>query len=239
MASILKWNRCYVLPVVKNLSLRVYCAPFVVFLLFFGVIDLLSKLGIPHFAFSKSQYWVFPVQTLVCGALLLAYWRHYQIKAPRRVIFSLAMGVLVFCLWISPQEFLGRPPRLDGFDPTVFPPGSPAYWGTLGMRFLRLAVVVPLIEEIFWRGFLLRYLINEDFKSVPFGTFSWFSFSVVTVCFTLEHQPSDYAAAFVTGILFNVVAVRTRSLSACILAHSITNLLLGFYIMATRQWGFW
>ena len=55
----------------------------------------------------------------------------------------------------------------------------------------------------------------------------------------LEHQPADYPAALLTGALFNWIAIRTRSLSSCILAHAITNLLLGFYIMATRQWGFW
>ena len=113
------------------------------------------------------------------------------------------------------------------------------YWGTLVFRLLRIAVVVPFVEEIFWRGFLLRYLIKDDFASVPFGTFSWLSFGVVTVFFTLEHQPVDYPAAFVTGILFNWVAIHTRSLSSCILAHAITNLLLSFYILATRQWGFW
>ena len=52
-------------------------------------------------------------------------------------------------------------------------------------RFLRLVIVVPLVEEIFWRGFLLRYLINEKFTEVPIGAFSWFSFGVVTVAFGL------------------------------------------------------
>ena len=99
--------------------------------------------------------------------------------------------------------------------------------------------MVPFVEEIFWRGFLLRYLIREDFESVPFGTFSWRSFALVTVFFALEHQPADYPAALLTGALYNWIAIRTRSLSSCILAHAITNLLLGVYIMATRQWGFW
>ena len=218
----------------KNASLRAYCAPFILFLLLIGLIDLLSKLGV-----SNSQYWVFPLQTLVCGALVTVFWKRYDLAFPRRILFTVAIALLVLGIWVSPQELFGKPHRLDGFDPTVFTPGSLPYWATLGFRFLRMAVVVPFVEEIFWRGFLLRYLIKEDFESVPFGTFTWRSFGIVTVFFMLEHQPADYPAAFATGILFNWIAIRTRSLSSCILAHAITNLLLGFYIMATRQWGFW
>ena len=218
----------------KNLSRRAYFAPFAAFLLLLGLLDLLKGLGV-----SNSQYWVFPLQTLVCGGLVLFFWKQYRLTVPRGYLFTLAVALLAFGIWVAPQALFGRPPRLDGFDPTVFPPGSPNCWATLAFRFLRMAVVVPFVEEIFWRGFLLRYLIREDFESVPFGSFTWRSFGIVTVFFMLEHQPADYPAALLTGALFNWIAIRTRSLSSCILAHAITNLLLGFYIMATRQWGFW
>ena len=214
----------------KNPSLRAYCAPFVIFLLLLWLVDLLPGQGV-----SNPRYWVFPLQTLVCGGLVIFFWKHYRLAAPRGLLFTVAVALLVLGIWVSPQALFGRPPRLDGFDPT----GSPSYWASLIFRFLRMAVVVPFVEEIFWRGFLLRYVIQEDFESVPFGTFTWRSFAVVTVFFMLEHQPADYPAALLTGMLYNWIAIRTRSLSSCILAHAITNLLLGFYIMATRQWGFW
>jgi CAAX prenyl protease-like protein len=219
---------------VKNHPLLAFCGPFALFLIFLGLVDLLDYLGLAH-----SQYWVYPMQTLVCGGLLIAWRRQYGLTLPRGISFALLLAVLAFGIWIAPQALLGRPARLDGFNPSVFPPGTPAYWITVGFRFLRLVVIVPFVEEIFWRGFLLRYLIQEDFEAVPFGTFSWASFSLVTLFFALEHAPVDYPAAFVTGALFNLVALRTRSLSACVVAHAVTNLLLGGYIMATRQWGFW
>ena len=214
----------------KNPSPHAYCTPFVVFLLLLLLIDLLVGQGI-----SNSQYWVFPLQTLLCGALVVAFWRHYSLAVPRGLFFTVGVALLAFGIWVSPQALFGAPPRWEGFDPT----GSPFCRGTLVFRFLRIAVVVPFVEEIFWRGFLLRYLVKEDFKAVPFGTFTWRSFGLVTVFFMLEHQPADYPAAFVTGMLFNGIALRTRSLSSCILAHAITNLLLAFYIMRTGQWGFW
>jgi CAAX prenyl protease-like protein len=96
-----------------------------------------------------------------------------------------------------------------------------------------------LIEEIFWRGFFLRYLIAEDFDRVAFGRFSWLSFTAVTLLFAFSHSKADWAAALCAGALYNLVAYRTRSLFSCVFAHALTNLLLGLWIMHTRQWGFW
>jgi CAAX protease family protein len=185
------------------------------------------------------EYWVYPLQTVVCAALLWRFWRTYELGWPRRLAIGVVVGILVFALWITPQSFLGFPPRTTGFNPDVFANQAGLYWFTVLARFLRLVVVVPLVEEIFWRGFLLRYLINERFDQVPFGTFSWLSFSVVTAAFCLSHSAPDWPAAAVTGAFYNWVAYRTRSLSTCVLTHALTNLLLGVWIMSTKQWGFW
>ena len=216
-----------------------FAAPFVVFMLWLMGVEFVTSLGRTEFLLAKPQFWIYPLQTVVCGALLIRYWKYYRLGAPKKVVFTLGIALLVLALWISPQALLGFAPRTEGFDPTVFPPGSPLYWATLGFRFLRLVVVVPLLEEVFWRGFLLRFLIREDVESVPFGTFSWASFGAVTLCFGLAHWGPDFPAALLTGALYNAVAIRTRSLSSCVLAHAVTNLLLGGYIMLTRQWGFW
>ena len=210
----------------------------VAFLLWLAPVPILKNLG-DSFWLHSPEYWLYPVQTLFCGALLLWYWREYDFHGVKRVPFTLAIGILVFVIWISPQLFLGKGPRLDGFNPELLASGSVAYWSTIGFRFLRLAIVVPFVEEIFWRGFLLRYLIDEKFYDVPFGTFSWLSFIAVTLGFTFSHSSADWIAAAITGALYNFVAYRTRSLGACVLVHAVTNLLLGLWIMRTGQWGFW
>ena len=61
----------------------------------------------------------------------------------------------------------------------------------------------------------------------------------MTVGFMFEHSRPDWPAALITGLLYNLVAVRTRSLPACVTAHAVTNALLGGYVMYTHQWGFW
>jgi len=189
--------------------------------------------------FAVPVYWTYPAQTVICGALLLWFWRDYEFRAPRKIWIAIAIGLAVFVIWIAPQQFLGFAPRSVWFDPEVFGNGSAAYWATVILRFARLVVVVPLVEEIFWRGFLLRYLISDEFTRISIGTFSWLSFLVVTFCFGFAHSRADWIAALICGALYNLVAYWTRSLAACVVAHAVTNLLLGLWIMQTRQWGFW
>jgi CAAX prenyl protease-like protein len=171
--------------------------------------------------------------------MLFRWWPLYGLKQPVRLVFTLTVGISVLLIWIAPQVWFGASPRLKGFDPTFFGDSGPAYWATVILRFIRLGIVVPLLEEIFWRGYLLRTFIAHPFTRIPVGTFSWKSFGIVTAGFCLVHQPADWPAAIACGVLYNLVAYRTGSLSACILAHAITNFLLGLWIMHTGQWGFW
>jgi len=187
----------------------------------------------------SPEYWIYPLQTALCGATLIFYWRQYDFGKRGGILLGLAAGVVVLGVWIAPQAVLGAGARVDGFDPSVFGEGSALYWMTVTARFARLVIIVPLVEEIFWRGFLMRYLIKEDFTSLPVGAFQWKSFSAVALCFMLVHGMADWPAALLCGIIYNFVAVRTGSLGACVLAHAVTNLGLGAYIMTTQQWGFW
>lgn len=220
---------------------RAYFGPFLLFLGLIGLGEFVAKLfegRLVAWPLSSPTYWVMPAQTLICGGLVWHWRRHYPLRPLAGPIFATLVGILVLVLWVAPQEFLKAEPRLEGFDPAFFGEGG-AWWINVIVRFVRLTIVVPLVEEIFWRGFLLRYLINEDFTKVPIGAFSWLSFAVVTVGFTFEHSRPDWPAAALAGMLYNVVAYRTRSLSACVLAHGITNFLLGLYVLKTGQLGFW
>lgn len=219
--------------------LAAYTVPFLVFMGGLVLVSLVQGLGGESLWLKHPEYWVYPLQTVLCALALVFYWRQYDFAKRGGLWTALAAGLAVLGLWIAPQAVLGFPARTGGFDPTVFEEGSTLYWMTVVARFARLVVIVPLVEEIFWRGFLMRYLIREDFQSVPVGTFQWKSFGLVAVFFMLVHGTADWPAALVCGLIFNWVAVRTGSLAACVLAHAVTNLGLGLYIMATRQWGFW
>ncbi len=220
---------------------KAYLAPFLGFLgvMLLGEITARVFHGHTFWMVAKPLYWVIPLQTLVGGVLLARYWRFYELRRPSGVVFATLIGAIALIIWIAPQQWLGFAPRRDGFEPAFFGAEGWPYWTNLTVRFVRLVIIVPLIEEIFWRGFLLRYFIDDDFTEVPIGAFSWASFGIVTGGFCLEHSFPDWPAAILTGALFNLVAYRTRSLSACVLTHAVTNLLLGIWVMRTGQWGFW
>jgi CAAX prenyl protease-like protein len=223
---------------IEKRKLAAFLSPLGVFLLFLALIGLIKTPG-GAFWLASPEYWIYPAQTLICGALLFWFWRDYELRAARQVVLTLVVALAVFALWIAPQALFGFAPRLDGFNPEVFSGQPLAYWSTIAFRFLRLVVVVPLVEEIFWRGFLLRYLINEKFYAVPLGAFSWLSFVAVTAGFGFSHSRPDWIPALITGALYNWIACRTKSLASCVLAHAVTNLFLGLWIMKTHQWGFW
>jgi len=203
-----------------------------------GLNSLLKKIGSAPWL-NSAEYWIYPAQTILCGGLLLWFRREYNFHRLRRPLFSVATAIFVFLLWISPQAFFGFESRTAGFNPDTFSASSAQYWTAVVLRFGRLVAVVPFMEEIFWRGFLLRFLVEEDFERITFGSFSWFPFVAVTLAFGFSHSKADWLAAFITGALYNGVAYRTKSLSSCVLTHAVTNLLLGLWIMKTKQWGFW
>lgn len=228
-------------PLSDRKALHAYVGPFALFLLGLALVSAVVHFAgkSDHLLLAKPAYWVFPLQTIACAIALVVFWKCYEFGSSRVVPLAIGAGLVVFVLWVSPQMLFGQPARLDGFDPTVFENDPALYWGTVVARFLRLVVVVPLVEEIFWRGFLQRYLVNERFQTVPFGKYTHLSFWGVVIGFTLVHSSADYPAAVLTGAIYGWLFVRTKTLLAPIVAHAVTNLALGLYIMKTGQWGFW
>lgn len=219
---------------------KAYLGPFIAFLGLLAVGEFIGKLfdGQAIWLVAQPRYWVYPLQVLLCGALLWRGWKYYGLRAPRAWGWIALTGIAAFLRWIAPQAWGDAAPRLDGFMPGFFGSG-PVEWLNLAFRFARLVVIVPLVEEIFWRGFLLRTVIRPDFLTVPFGTFDARAFALTTAGFCLEHPLEDWPASVIAGALYNLVAFRTRSLAACVCAHALTNALLGGYVLRTGQWGFW
>ncbi|MEO6740042.1 MAG: CAAX prenyl protease-related protein [Chthoniobacteraceae bacterium] len=218
-----------------------YLGPFVVFLAFLFLDGAVTKIGdgYAYWAFAHPKYWIFPLQTFVCAALLWRLRRRFELRPLAGFGFATLIGLIALAVWISPQALFGAAPRTDGFEPHFFAASGWPYWTNLTLRLLRMVIIVPFVEELFWRGFLLRFLVREDFADVPFGTFTWRSFLITIIGFCSIHERPDWPAALLTGALFNLVAYRTRSLAACVLTHAVTNLALGIYILRTEQWGFW
>lgn len=203
------------------------------------------------------EHWVYPLQTLIGAGLLFAFRQHYQFGPRRGWLLAVVFAFVGIAVWIAPSwlykqlttgesrpdwwVWLGMVERDKGFDPTLLAAWPTWETGAIIMRFLRMVCVVPLVEEVMWRGFLMRYVNapDGDWQRVPFGTHSWKGFSIVTLMVMLAHAPHDYLAAFIWASLMYFLAVRSRSLGACVLMHALGNFLLGWYALRTQQWGFW
>jgi CAAX prenyl protease-like protein len=84
---------------------------------------------------------------------------------------------------------------------------------------------------------MIRYLIEPNFRTVPIGAFTWLSFLSVAVLFGLEHN--RVLVGIIAGLLYGLLLVRQKKLSGVILAHGVTNLGLGIYVLLTGNWMFW
>jgi CAAX prenyl protease-like protein len=93
------------------------------------------------------------------------------------------------------------------------------------------------MEELFWRSFLLRYLISPRFKTVRLGALTPFSFVVTVVLFGLEHDL--WLAGMMAGVAYTLLLNRTGNLWSCVLAHAVTNLALGVHVLMTEEWRWW
>jgi CAAX prenyl protease-like protein len=212
-----------------------YVLPFVVFLVLLGLAPYLSFLGA----------WEYVLRTVVLTAVLVVFSRpvlDFRMAAPMQ---SIAFGVAVFIVWIAPDLLF---------------PGYRASWlfqnpitGTLhssidaslrdqplvlAIRCLRAVVLVPIIEELFWRGWLLRWLINADFHEVPLGTYSRRAMWITALLFASEHGPY-WDVGLAAGLMYNWWMVRTKRLGDCILSHAVTNACLSGYVLVSGKWEYW
>ncbi len=158
---------------------------------------------------------------------------------------TITMGVGVFVLWIAPDLlFPGYRSHWllsNSFTGSVaagLPEADRSNVAILLLRGLRAALIVPVVEELFWRAWLMRWLIDQNFYKVPMGTYAQQAFWVVAALFAAEHGPY-WDVGLACGILYNWWMVRTKSLGDLILAHGITNACLSAYVVAAGKWEYW
>ena len=141
-------------------------------------------------------------------------------------------GILVFVLWVSLD---GLYPHLGTATDQSYAAGASAYG--IAIRLIGASLVVPVAEEVFWRSFALRFLIRSDFKAVPLGQFTWFSFVFVSLAFGFEHH--RWLVGIIAGMVYAALLYRSRNLFSPILSHAVTNALLGVYVIMTGKYYFW
>jgi CAAX prenyl protease-like protein len=209
--------------------------PFAAYIVFIAIADLLSRLGWT----GPELLWLYPVKILVVTALLVVYWRRYtELRlpglSPGTLLASAAAGLIVFVLWISLDA-----PWMQIGAPAGFNPAGPAglNWALVAFRLAGAALVVPVMEELFWRSFLQRWLAKPDFLSCAPAVVGSRALVITAVLFGFEHDL--WFAGIVAGLFYGLLYMRTGNIWSPIVAHAVTNGTLGLWVLVTGSWAYW
>jgi CAAX prenyl protease-like protein len=185
---------------------------------------------------NANLLWLYPVKTIAVAAALWFFRKEYEELRPNFSILAVVVGLVAIVIWIGIDSFYPKFTQATPFDPTTI--------ASVGQRNLFLTfrvigavIVVPLMEELFWRAFLIRWLINENFKSVPVGAFTWLSFAVTVGLFGAEH--SEWLAGLICGVLYNGLYYKRKDVFSCVVAHAVSNAALAAWVLSRGDWKFW
>jgi CAAX prenyl protease-like protein len=118
-----------------------------------------------------------------------------------------------------------------------FGEGTFLAWAFIAVRVLGSSIVVPPIEEVFYRSFVYRSVSRPDFESEPIGRFAWMPFIVTSVLFGVSHQ--EWLAGILCGFAYQGLVCWTKRLGDAMTAHAVTNAMLGVWVVSTGDWQFW
>ncbi len=194
---------------------------------------------------------IYVVKTVVVAAALIILWPHYTKIRWNYWWLGIIFGIVGIVQWIGMQLLLQKyfaffRPGGNSFDPFAFFSGAGERDGFIvernafiAFRWAAAVLVVPVMEELFWRDFLWRQILApNDFKLAAVGEWAWTPFLIVSAAFGTVHG-NWWLTAIVWALLIGILLVKTKSLGACIIMHATANLLLGAYVLYTHDWSFW
>ncbi len=185
-----------------------YVAPFVAFV---GVMAIERVIPLP-------PQWLYPVRFAIVAALIAALSLPYLSFRPSAPVASIAVGVAVFVIWVAPDILFGYRHHwlfensITGSANSSLAPHLKKNLGFILIRFSGAALLVPILEELFWRGWMMRWLIDTNFLKVPLGKYVPSAFWLVALLFASEHGPY-WEVGLAAGIIYNWWVIRTRNLA--------------------------
>jgi len=186
-----------------------------------------------------SRYWFYLAKTLA-GMWLILEMRPFVAEMRWALSWeAVGVGIAIFAIWVGLDPFY---PKLlksgaTGNPAVVFGAGSALTWLFLAVHIAGMTLVVPPLEEVFYRSFLYRYIAKPDFQSVPLNRFAWTPFLATAAVFGFSHN--EWLAGIICGAAYQWLVIRKNRLGDAMTAHAITNCLLGIWVVWRGAWNFW
>lgn len=186
--------------------------------------------------------WVYGLSVLIVGGALLWFWKDYgelarqNLPDLQQTLWSVGVGLAVFGLWIQ----LDAPWMQLGEATASFVPldaQGRLDWPLIALRWVGAALLVPVMEELFWRSFLMRWIAHPQFERVDPRQAGLRAIVLSTFVFMLAH--TLWLAAIVAGLAYAWLYVRSGKLWTAVIAHAVTNGALGLWVIKTGRWEFW
>lgn len=220
----------------RNALVRI--VPFAVFMLLLAV----RGMAPTGEGWGFDTRWLYGLTTVVVGGLLLWWHREFgelarqNLPSLREAALAAAVGLVVFALWIT----LDAPALRLGHEAAVFRPVDAqgrVDWSLVAVRWLGAALLVPVMEELFWRSFLMRWMEHAQFEAVDPRHVGLRAAALSTFVFMLAH--TLWLAAILAGGAYAWLYIRSGKLWLPVIAHAVTNGTLGAWVVATHNWQFW
>jgi exosortase E/protease (VPEID-CTERM system) len=181
--------------------------------------------------------WLYPLRFFAAAGALWVFRSKYSNLDWRVGWLGPAVGAGVFVLWVALDRLAGVA-AANAMPDALGASSAAARITWISFRVLAATVTVPIAEELAFRGFLLRRLISQDFESVPFTRFTWFSLLASSVVFGALHG-GHWLAGIVAGLLYSFALIRRGRIGEAVAAHATTNALLAAYVLLYSQWHLW
>ncbi len=221
------------MALIKKIEASPWLARVLPFLVFAGLTSCQGLFG------ESSRYWMYLLKTLA-GAGLIWLVRPWIEEMKWRCSWeAIVAGVAVFAVWVGLDDLYPKMGKggAPWNPPHQFGGGTGPAWFFIGVRVLGSTLVVPPLEEVFYRSFLYRCLVKPDFLSIPLGCFHWTAFLAAAAVFGLAHH--EWLPGILCACAYQGLVLRKKRLGDAMTAHAVTNFLLGLWVVWRGDWKFW
>ena len=187
----------------------------------------------------EAKYWIYLLKAVVSVLALAVVYRQIPELEWSISLAAILVGVGVFAVWVGLDPYY---PHLGSssavWNPfAAFGARSGLAWFFVVVRILSATLLVPMIEEVFFRSLVYRYVMKVDWQSAPLRAFAWTPFLLTSVFFGAEHY--EWLAGILCGMAYQGLVCRKNRLGDAVTAHAVTNGLLGIWVVWRGAWHFW
>lgn len=206
--------------------------------------------------FFPPVYWPVLIAAHTAAALWIVrlFRNHYPSLGRPHLPLAILVGLAAAWLWVGGQHLLdivtfaghslgdrllGYPGSTKAIDPHLELGAGVSFWFYVCAKITRATTAVPIVEELLWRGFLLRAFVSWDrYDKVAWGRFYWRAFIGTALLSTIQH-PNNWGVSIACWLLFNLLFYWKKSLLCLMITHAVTNLALYAYVVGSGDWRFW